>query len=140
MKTKNADKITAQSLEEMFGDDAYRAIDFIKSNYKEWPKEKPTKPVLARDHSSADAIKYATDLAEYEQKRQEYEIQLQAVKDFNENLNCILVDYMKEASGLNNYVPADKRDKVWSKAWSDGHSSGYYDVWGCLRSLVEIFE
>lgn len=33
-----------------------------------------------------------------------------------------------------------KKDKIYAKAWADGHSSGYSEVLGCLRDLAELFD
>ncbi len=33
-----------------------------------------------------------------------------------------------------------KKDKIYAKAWEDGHSSGYYEVWACLQGLVDLFD
>lgn len=32
------------------------------------------------------------------------------------------------------------REKLFSKAWDDGHSSGYQEVYNCALGLVELFE
>jgi hypothetical protein len=34
----------------------------------------------------------------------------------------------------------NKQSKVWWKAWEDGHSYGYYEVYQKLDDLVELFE
>ena len=32
------------------------------------------------------------------------------------------------------------REKLYSKAWSDGHASGYQEVFNCAQDLVELIE
>jgi len=46
--------------------------------------------------------------------------------------------YIKDIAGLNT-IPKQYQEKVWSKAYSDGHSNGYVEVYNCLNNLLEIF-
>jgi len=55
-------------------------------------------------------------------------------------ISNIIEEFIKDVSGFNKTVPDDKKSKVYSKAWEDGHSSGYYEVYLCLLSLVELFD
>ena len=60
------------------------------------------------------------------------------------NLHNMQVDTLMNAliayeAGLDN-VPEQYRSKVYSKAWSTGHSSGHYAVYQELSELVKIFK
>lgn len=138
MKTAKKDKITAKKLEDMYSEDVYGAIKFVRDNHIEWPKN-PTKPRLASNHSAVDAKQYTKDLAKYEIENAAYKAELSKIQEHNSDMDSELEIFIKEASGLNKYVPEDKRAKVWSKAWSDGHSNGYSEVYGHLHELVELF-
>jgi hypothetical protein len=37
-------------------------------------------------------------------------------------------------------IPDETKERVWSKAYERGHSSGMYEVKNCFRDLMEIFE
>jgi hypothetical protein len=37
------------------------------------------------------------------------------------------------------YIPEKYRNRVWTVAWSKGHSEGFYSVYNQLIELIEIF-
>lgn len=139
MKTAEKHKIlTANVLELSFGDQAGQAIEAAKESYKEYPKA-PTKPALTSNMDSKQAKQYAADLEAYEKLKAVYDKEKAEAREHNTEVDHQIELYIKEVSGLNKYVPADKRAKVWSKAWDDGHSSGYHEVYLCLTGLVDLF-
>jgi predicted RNase H-like nuclease (RuvC/YqgF family) len=139
MKTiAKKDKITAKKLEDMFGEDVYAAIKHVRENHIDWP-ERPVKPRLASNHSAVDAKQYTKDLEKYETANASYKVELSKIQEHNSDMDSELEIFMKEASGLNKHVPEEKRGKLWSKAWEDGHSSGYSDVYTHLCELVDLF-
>lgn len=88
----------------------------------------------------------ATDF-EHKVRSGEYETKLHfgptteakvAYREDNSQLNCKFYEDA-EAYAVASGVPKQYAAKVVSKAWSDGHSSGYSEVLNCLENLIEIF-
>ena len=115
------------------------AVAHIKSMCRDYP-EVPVKPKLTPNHDANEVKHYGKLLKEYETKMVYYKKIKDEVKEFNRDLYSALEEHVKEKSGLNTIVPEKKRDKVWNMAWEDGHSSGYGEVFSCLRKYVELFE
>jgi hypothetical protein len=139
MKTATQKKIlTSNVLELSFGDKVSEAIEAARESYMDYPT-RPTKPILARDSNSAQARKFASDLEAYETEKAAYDAAKDAARDHNSKIDEEIEKYIKEVSGFNKYIPEDKKSKVWSKAWEDGHSSGYHEVYLHLVGLVDLF-
>jgi hypothetical protein len=133
---------TAAELEEKFGDQVSEAITFIQNfSEKIGPKypQRPIKPFLNNKHSAAEVRAHADKLDIFEAEMKEYNAAKEINREFHGKVNGIIEEYMREVSGLNRIVPKEKRDKVYSKAYSDGHSSGYYEVYINLCELVDLF-
>lgn len=119
------------------------AYDFIKEAEQfrrsiEYPTT-PVKPFLKKGHTSAEAQEYSKLLNTYESDMVAYRIAKDMYYDKTNPINGLIEQKLKEDSGLNKFVPEKNRDKVWSKAWADGHSSGYHEVYGHLCELVTLF-
>lgn len=99
-----------------------------------------SKPHLNKNHTSDDAKIYAKALAEYEKIKLENEAHNKELRPYNQKVTELLENFMKEVSGLNKNVPEKSRDKVWSKANYDGHSSGNGEVFTILIDLIDLFE
>lgn len=112
------------------------AIDWALQQCGEYV-HKPTKPVQ-NINNSTDAKKYVVALEEYEKKLEEYKIDVEIYKKRENEINLVITDFIKELSGLNT-IPERYRDKVYAKAYSDGHSSGFYEIYIQLLDLVEFF-
>jgi hypothetical protein len=106
--------------------------------YKPYPKS-ISKPCLIGTHTSDDAKQYASDLKEYEYDIKLYNKQKNEVVQANVVVDYYIEKQLKEISGLISEVPEDKQAKVWSRAWEEGHSAGYYEVYLCLCNLIELF-
>ena len=132
-------KITLELLKELFDGDGHDAIRYVRENYVSYP-DLPQKPHLNSKHTALEAKEYAKSLSLYETEMLIYTKLKKEIQKSNFEADEVLEIFLKETSGLNKYVPADKRDKVWYKAWEDGHSSGYGEVYTILISLVELFE
>ena len=130
--------ITATMLEEMFRGDVYGACKFIRESHMSYP-DRPTKPILKKDHSVADAKQYATDLEQHTKADLLYRKEREAVGEYNSKLDSELQKYIIDMSGLDT-VPEQYRDKVWAHAWERSHSSGYYEVYDTLCDLINIFK
>jgi hypothetical protein len=100
------------------------------------PRPRLESPLKA---SASDARLYADELEKwetYEKGRKAKELKrTNAVP----NHGKLLEDFIKHFADFDN-VPKEYQEKVYSYAWSKGHSSGYSEVFNELLSLVEIFE
>ena len=138
------EKITADILERIFGDDVADAckwvreqLDTIAPSYA----DRPEKPLIHLNKSSAAEVrKHAEDLEKYEKEKEEWDKKEKKYKDIENATSWELEEYMKKQSGLYSSVPEKYRSKVYSHAWQEGHSNGYYEVYLHLQELVEIFE
>lgn len=99
---------------------------------------KPTKPILAKNHNIEELKlyneifeQYIKDLAIHNTLYAEYITK-------KNKIECEIEEYLWEITGLNE-ISEQYSDKVWSRAWNEGHSYGYYEVYLKLLSLVEIF-
>lgn len=81
---------------------------------------------------------YANKLEVYEVEFAEYRNAQAECSIFNIKVDALINTFISEESGLNT-IPEQYRNNVFSKAWSDGHSGGYYEVYRELCELVEIF-
>lgn len=77
----------------------YEIQDLIKANKKEYPT-KPVKPVLVKNHTSEQAVQYANDLTKYELDIVKWELEYEAVDNYNSTLNFNFQEYLEEKSGL----------------------------------------
>lgn len=102
--------------------------------------KKPSKPKLPNYHpTKVDIDMYSTALSDYEAAIKIYTEQKEFItKEANEMEN-LLINYIKDVSGFNS-IPSQYQQKVWAKAWSDGHSGGYSEVCQCLVDLIDIFD
>ena len=62
-----------------------------------------------------------------------------AIREHNGEVNVLIEGFIKKESGLFD-IPEQYQNKVYYRAYSDGHSAGYYEVYQKLCELVEIFE
>lgn len=115
-----------------------QAIEWAKEQYGEYPV-RPKKPSLKSNLNSTEAKQYATNLEKYENEITDFNERLAVWKADQTEINNVIERFIKDEVGFN-IVPVKYQDKVWSKAWEMGHSSGYYEVYLKLNSLIEIFE
>jgi hypothetical protein len=114
------------------------AIEWAKEQYGEYP-QRPPKPILSAKHTVDEAEKYVEDFKKFEVVKQKYETQMAEYRNRTNEINNVIVDFIKDEAGLD-AVPKQYQDKLYSKAYEEGHSSGYYEVYLKLNSLIEIFE
>lgn len=115
-----------------------RAITYAEEQYVECPPI-PRKPKLTNYATSSEVFEYGKRLAEWELETESFKV---AHKNWMENkkkIDSIIESFIMESAGIS-VVPEQYREKLYSKAWSDGHSSGRYEVYLRLQSLIEIFE
>jgi len=142
MKTNSDGKITIEMVNKYREENnlsVYETIDEILNNNLEYPI-KPKKPYLNNSHTALEASEYAHNLAnhedsiiDYNNKKSEYD------KVLGERI-VIVEEFIKLESGFYIVVPEKYQSKLYSFAYSEGHSSGYYDIYNKLSELVEIFK
>lgn len=112
----------------------------ILQDYRVYPI-KPTKPlsVMFPKMTSAELHEKANELANWEKAMEEYADQAAQCTLHNMKVDELINEYISIESGLRN-IPEQYQNKVFSKAWADGHSNGYYEVYGHLCELVDIFK
>ena len=114
------------------------AIEFAEKIYGKYP-DRPSKPTLQKNANSAEAKNYAILLEQYESAMESYSQEMALYKKNSQEIQSVIVDFIKEYAGIN-IVPVQYRDKVYLKAYSDGHAYGFYEVFLKLNDLIEIFE
>lgn len=75
-------------------------------------------------------------MEQYESSKAEYDVEREVYDKLDVEHHNNMVDLLWYIVGD---VPEQYKDKVFSKAWSDGHSSGWSEILNELYGLVEIF-
>ena len=130
--------LTVEMLENQFGTDIGVAINYCEPLRMRYP-ETPKKPYLSKGADSNMAKQYANDLEQYEGEMITYREEKEKYNEHSNKIDSVLTEYVKEISGLN-MLPEKYKAKVYSLAWSNGHSEGFYGIYNQLRDLVDIFQ
>ncbi len=101
---------------------------------------KPVKPIIPQNVDSASIRKYADLLEKYEADLKIYEAAYEKLIALENEQNTVFEELVKRVSGLYEKVPEQYRDKVYSLAYQNGHSSGFTEIHNHLLDLVGIFE
>lgn len=102
-------------------------------------QSKYPKPRLNSSQPSVEELdEYREKHDLYNKLNDEYEKTMKIRKEVSNTIDSIKEEMIREESGLNN-IPEKYREKVYSLAWSNGHSDGYISVYNHLCELVEIF-
>jgi hypothetical protein len=104
------------------------------SNKMEYPKQ-PRKPVMPTTKSSADVRKYADELEVYETAMVEYKEARTAYYAESARLEA---EFRKDLEAEHDMTDHPKRDKLYSMAYSYGHSSGLGEVATHYAEFVEL--
>lgn len=115
----------------------YQEIQNLLDQIGPYP-QKPTKPVLMAGANSEDIRKHADAFEVYEKEFAEFEEKRINYYDHRGEIENQIKELIKDRAGLDS-IPEQYRAKVWAKAWEDGHSSGFHDVYLELCDLVDIF-
>lgn len=115
----------------------HKAIELAKSTYLPYPERIP-KPILSDNKSLAAAKEYFEKMQTYELAKHNYTASINEVKEYNSQVDEIIIAFIKDQSGLLN-IPEQYQTKVYERAWSEGHSNGHYEVYTNLCNLVDIF-
>lgn len=126
---------TLKELSEM---EVYEAIQHLKSLQVYVPK--PSRP-SATNHklSSGELLELAEQTKVYEEAMIEYREDNGKATIHNIEVDALLNNLICEESGLRT-IPEQYQNKVFSYAWSEGHSAGHYEVYNALVELVNIFK
>jgi len=136
---KNLEKIIEDAfLKEMRSKpNVYESIKWAETQIGVYPV-RPTKPNLPNKHTSDEVKEYTKKLELWESQMMGYEDILKKCKERSNVINTLIEKFIKKESGFD-LIPEEYQDKIWSKAYSDGHSSGLYGVYLELTELVDIF-
>lgn len=100
--------------------------------------KKPIPPGMTA--TSDDYRLFAEELSKYETLKDNNILIIDQIRAHNKQIDNLIINYIKDVSGLNRIVPVQYRDKVYSIAYSDGQGEGYYCVYDKLCELIYIFE
>ncbi len=102
--------------------------------------QRPQKPQIQSGLGVATSLRQLADETEkWESDMEAYKAAMDEIRAHNGKVNQLIEDFIKSESGLND-IPEQYRAGIWRKAWEDGHSSGYSEVYSQLLDLVEIFK
>ena len=128
-----------QELIEKFSGNVIQAIKYVESHRPEYPV-KPEKPLTnSKNITSAEALEWSKKLEVYEKEMIQYRLKKDYYNTTVHRHEIELVEFFKDECNFYDLVPEKSRNKVWDKAWSDGHSCGYYEVYQHLFELVDLF-
>jgi hypothetical protein len=127
-------------MENLEGLDVHEAQEKIREYLDSLYVRKPIAPQLKSKSPTVEELKsYSEARIVYEKELENY---MQDNDLYNQESNrvwSLLEEKIKEDSGLND-IPKQYRDKVYSYAYQQGHSSGYGEVYNYLIDLVNIFD
>lgn len=116
--------------------DAEKEIrEYLSNLYTSQPK----KPTLKNNTPTAEELStYIEQSKKYDLVLEEFKTKKDLYESEGLRLYSLLEEKIKDYSGLND-IPEQYRDKVYRYAYSQGHSSGYVEVYQYLCDLVDIF-
>ena len=135
-----------ETLKDLFGVSAHEVEIYKVLAYIETLKtsnitvQYPSKPFLSKKHSLEELDAYRDKLAEYEVQKKAYDDAWSKRGAENAFYNEIITAYIKDVSGLNEFVPAERRKKVYNLAYEKGHSSGSAEIFYYLWEFVNLFK
>lgn len=112
-------------------------MDYSKYQNQVPYRTKPTKPSLPKNPTAQEARQYANDIEAYATFMEEVEASRNEYRKEEANiLGQFQADALEEV-GLANHP---KKDIIFSKAWQNGHSGGFSEVFGQLQDLASFVE
>lgn len=101
--------------------------------------ERPVKPWgLINESTPSEIREYADELEKWESDLEKWKEATEKCALYNMKVDAEIYSLIKERAGLTR-VPEKYQNKVFSFAWSKGHSEGEYEVYLILCDLVELF-
>ena len=98
---------------------------------------KPNKPRLKMDHTSIQALNYAEELVEYEQKIAKYNEEIKNYRAKAANHHELFKFAAMYDYGLDGLKP-EVYSKAFSMAWERGHSACLHEVYNCLADIADL--
>ncbi len=108
-----------------------------KNNFP-YPDRPSLSPIFGKTASqlTADEIKSLPSLKEeFEKAKVSYKEAMQAWHNEEGRMNALFEADCAAAEGMENHP---KRQKLWSKAWEDGHANGYNTILERYESFAEF--
>lgn len=96
---------------------------------------RPSKPVLQKNATSAQAREYADLLAAYESAGDNFNASREAYRAEENRLYAKFREDVESEYGMREHP---KREKLWAKAWDRGHSEGLSQVLWWYDDLYEL--
>ena len=119
-------------------DRVFDLVDKAQSLQLKYP-ERPTKPTLPKNPTSTDYIKMGELMRQYETDFAEYKEKYNDVASYNSNIDLLIANFIRAESGLDKLPLSETvKNKIYDKAWEDGHSSGFIQVYYELVELVDM--
>lgn len=106
-----------------------------KLAYPERVKEPAVLRKVARDLTADEAASLPAVRAQYEADKAAYD---EARRAYNIETSELTGKLRADLEAENGMTGHPKADKVWSKAWEDGHSAGYGEVANIYLDLAEL--
>lgn len=124
----------------VFGGNFIEILSILEAAKISTYEYRPVKPSSKlAEHTPAGLRALADEIDAYETEKAEFDYWADAARTFNAAVDQKIEDTIKRDAGLYE-IPEQYRGKVWNKAWQDGHSGGWGEVFNCLCELVDIFE
>lgn len=105
----------------------------MKTRYPDGYPKKPRKPILSPLGNSQDARRYADELEVYEQALEVYKVEQARYREIEAGL---LQEFRADALKAIGWTDRPDASLLFEKAWQDGHSSGYEEVFSHLEDLA----
>jgi hypothetical protein len=138
-KTSRMNELTLDMLKQhAMLNDVAGVIEFAYKHRLPYPKQ-PVRPVLKNNHNSIDIEAYLNAFKEYESLMRKFAEEKAEYFKTENHINSVIKDYLWEETGLNRLESAASKEKIWSRAYEDGHSDGMYEVYLKLCNLIELF-
>jgi hypothetical protein len=114
------------------------AISYVEGFSLEYPV-RTGKPILD-DRTPTGLRQHADELEAYEEKMIHYNQKRENYSRREREIKYLIKNFLIKQVGAEKLLTPRQLEKVWEKAWEDGHSSGYYQVYCCLIDLIALFE
>ena len=121
-------------------DDSYQSIiNMLMNNMPsrivrpQEPKLKSLKPTLEEMET------YKKELLVYPSSLEQYKIDNEKYVVLFNHIHQLIVDFIKEDTKFNEYVPENKKEMVWSKACDSNDDGGFTNLYREVENLVDLY-
>ncbi len=105
-------------------------------NKTDYPK-KPEKPRLSSHPTKREVESYLLNLEDYEKKSLIYKEKMEIYQTVDAEIHDNFRKDLFEDLGISNNP---KKDLLYSKAWENGHSAGFSEVYNVACDLVDLIK